>query len=630
MNAVRRNSNVDVFVLSIILVAVTLAVYWPVQTFDFVNYDDPIYLTENPAVQSGLSWQGIRWSFSTFHAGNWHPLTWLSHMADFSLYRFSSGGHHWTNLQIHLLNVLLLFLVLRGMTGATVCSAGVSMLFAIHPLHVESVAWVSERKDVLSGFFWILTMGSYSHYVKRSTILRYSLVLLFFICGLLSKPMAVTLPFALLLLDYWPLRRHAHAATVFDPFLLRFKVFKEKPAFRLAVEKIPMIMLLTASCVVTVLAQKAAGAVVPIEAADLSHRFANAAVSYLEYIRKMFWPYDLGVLYPYRGVIPPWHIGAASSVLAGVSVVAFWQARSRPYLLVGWLWFIGTLVPVIGIVQVGAQAMADRYTYIPLIGLFMGISWMVQTVTARNTWLKRSAFVAVLLLCIGCVSLTRMQVGTWKNSFTLYQHALEVVPENPVALNNLGVLCLEAGILEKAVSFFRKAVDLAPHYQDAWVNMGAAALRTENLDEADRCLLQASRIDVHHTNLRMNIGILMLRRGFPDEAEREFRYVLALNPYHEVAHHRLGALLFHQGRLDESHELLQATIRINPFNAEAYNNLGVVLRKKGKLDEAILMFQKALDLDPGNPHYERNIRSVRFDDGGKSLSNHKRENPWTS
>jgi tetratricopeptide (TPR) repeat protein len=344
----------------------------------------------------------------------------------------------------------------------------------------------------------------------------------------------------------------------------------------------------------------------------------------------MFWPYDLGVLYPYRGVIPPWHIGAASSVLAGVSVVAFWQARSRPYLLVGWLWFIGTLVPVIGIVQVGAQAMADRYTYIPLIGLFMGISWMVQTVTARNTWLKRSAFVAVLLLCIGCVSLTRMQVGTWKNSFTLYQHALEVVPENPVALNNLGVLCLEAGILEKAVSFFRKAVDLAPHYQDAWVNMGAAALRTENLDEADRCLLQASRIDVHHTNLRMNIGILMLRRGFPDEAEREFRYVLALNPYHEVAHHRLGALLFHQGRLDESHELLQATIRINPFNAEAYNNLGVVLRKKGKLDEAILMFQKALDLDPGNPHYERNIRSVRFDDGGKSLSNHKRENPWTS
>ena len=510
------------------------------------------------------------------------------------------------------------------------CSALVSMLFAIHPLHVESVAWVSERKDVLSSFFWILTMGSYVHYIKRPTLLRYTSVLFFLVCGLLSKPMVVTLPFVLLLLDYWPLGRLEIAATAFDPFLFRFKIFTEKPAYRLAAEKIPMIMLATASCAVTLEAQRAAGAVVPIEAVDLGHRVANAAVSYVEYIRKMFWPHDLAVMYPYRGVISAWNIATASCVLAGITLVALWQVRLRPYLLVGWLWFLGTLVPVIGIVQVGSQAMADRYTYIPLIGLFIGIAWMVQTVTARNPWLKRSAFMAVLMLCVVCAALTRMQVGTWKNSFTLYQHALEVVPDNPVALNNLGVLCLEAGIPDKAAPFFRKAVDLAPRYPDAWVNLGAAAIRTGNLEEADRCFLEASRIDPHHTNLKMNTGILMLKRGYADEAEREFRHVLALKPLHEAAHHHLGVLLFQQGRLDESSQFLRATIRINPLNAEAYNNLGMVLKKKGKVDEAIMMFRKALDLDPGNPDFERNIRSVRVDDSRKSLSHHKQENPWTS
>ncbi len=626
---IRNRVDQEAMILSLILVAATLAVYWPVQSFDFVNFDDPLYITRNPAIQNGVTWDGILWSFTTFHAANWHPLTWLSHMADVSLYKLRAGGHHWTNLQIHLLNTLLLFLVLRRMTGKNRCSAIVAMLFAIHPLHVESVAWISERKDVLSGFFWIFTMGCYAHYAQRPSAGRYFLVLAFLVLGLLSKPMVVTLPFALLLLDYWPLRRHGNPATAFDSFLLRFNVFRKRRAFCLAAEKIPMILIVSASCVVTLIAQEKAGAVVSIESIELSDRVSNALASYAAYIRKMLWPLDLAISYPFRD-LSFWETGLATGVLAGISAGAILLVQTSPYLLVGWFWFLGTLVPVIGIVQVGSQSMADRYTYIPLIGLFIGIVWAGQAVTNRYPRVKSSAFVAILILGVILAALSRTQVEAWRNSVTLYEHALRVVPDNSIVMNNLGVVYLDAGVNDRAASLFRKAINLAPHYQDPWINLGVVALRNDDLAEAKRCMIEAYKINPQNANLRLSMGILLFKKGNPDGAEREFRQVLAIDSNHETAKHRLGILLFLQGRLDESEEFLRAALRISPMSAKIYNDLGLVLKEKGNNEEAVLMFQKALDLEPGNPDFERNIRSVRYGDNRESLSHQTRENPWTS
>ena len=627
---IRNRRDLEAVILSLILVVVTLVVYWPVQSFDFVNFDDPIYITRNSAIQNGVTWQGILWAFSTFHAANWHPLTWLSHMIDFSLYQFRAGGHHWTSLQIHLLNTLLLFLVLRRMTGASKCSALVAMLFAIHPLHVESVAWISERKDVLSGFFWILTMGCYTYYVERPTVFRYSLVILFLAFGLMSKPMVVTLPIVLLLIDVWPLRRHGNPTTVFDPFFLRFRSFKGKWFICLAVEKLPMILLILASCVVTLIAQEKAGAVVSIESIELGDRVANAIASYGAYIRKMLWPNDLAISYPFREDLLSWKTGLILVALAGISVGAIIRAHSSPFLLVGWLWFLGTLVPVIGIVQVGSQAMADRYTYIPLIGLFMGIAWAGRSVTDRHPRVKKIVIITILVFCVIMAVGARTQVEAWRNSVTLYEHALGVAPENPIVLNNLGVVYLDAGVPDRAAPLFKRAIDIAPHYQDPWINLGVVALRNEDLVEAKRCMIEAYKINPQNANLRLSMGILLIKKGDLGAAEREFRQVLAIDSHNETANHRLGILLFLQGRLDESQKFLQAALRVSPLNAETYNDIGLVLKQKGNIEEAVMMFQKALYLDPGNPDFERNIRSVRVDDSRNSLSHHKRENPCTS
>ncbi|HQL91223.1 MAG TPA: tetratricopeptide repeat protein [Syntrophales bacterium] len=627
---IRNRGDLEAVILSLILVVVTLVVYWPVQSFDFVNFDDPIYITRNSAIQNGVTWQGILWAFSTFHAANWHPLTWLSHMIDFSLYQFRAGGHHWTSLQIHLLNTLLLFLVLRRMTGASKCSALVAMLFAIHPLHVESVAWISERKDVLSGFFWILTMGCYTYYVERPTVFRYSLVILFLAFGLMSKPMVVTLPIVLLLIDVWPLRRHGNPTTVFDPFFLRFRSFKGKWFICLAVEKLPMILLILASCVVTLIAQEKAGAVVSIESIELGDRVANAIASYGAYIRKMLWPNDLAISYPFREDLLSWKTGLILVALAGISVGAIIRAHSSPFLLVGWLWFLGTLVPVIGIVQVGSQAMADRYTYIPLIGLFMGIAWAGRSVTDRHPRVKKIVIITILVFCVIMAVGARTQVEAWRNSVTLYEHALGVAPENPIVLNNLGVVYLDAGVPDRAAPLFKRAIDIAPHYQDPWINLGVVALRNEDLVEAKRCMIEAYKINPQNANLRLSMGILLIKKGDQGAAEREFRQVLAIDSHNETANHRLGILLFLQGRLDESQKFLQAALRVSPLNAEIYNDIGLVLKQKGNIEEAVMMFQKALYLDPGNPDFERNIRSVRVDDSRNSLSHHKRENPCTS
>ena len=349
------------------LVISILCIYWQVRHFSFVNYDDPQYVTANYAVQAGLAFENIRWAFTAVHANNWHPLTWLSHMLDCQIYGLDPGRHHLTNVLFHILNTLLLFLVFKKMTGALWKSAFVAALFALHPLHVESVVWVAERKDVLSTFFFMLTLWSYTRYVERTNLYNYLMVLLFFMLGLMTKPMLVTLPFVFLLLDYWPLQRFCFGSSDSNG--------QRSFYWGLVWEKMPLFILSSASSVVTYLVQKSSGAVNSLAAIPFHVRIANALLSYVSYIEKMLWPEHLAVLYPYPNVILPWKIVCAGLLLMMISVFIFRRLRSKPYLAVGWLWYLGTLVPVIGIVQVGAQAMADRYTYVPLIGIFFIAAW---------------------------------------------------------------------------------------------------------------------------------------------------------------------------------------------------------------------------------------------------------------
>ena len=368
--------------IGLLLAAVTLTLYWPVQHFEFVNFDDGLYVTGNRHVQGGLSMEGLTWAFTSFHAGNWHPLTWISHMADFEAYQLNAGGHHWTNVLIHTVSTVLLFLVLSSMTGVLWCSALVAALFAIHPLHVESVAWVSERKDVLSGFFWILTMGAYTHYVRHPTIGRYLIVFGSFVLGILSKPMMVTLPFVLLLLDYWPLGRFSGVNTAFDKWLWQGTESGKVAVLRLALEKFPFLITVIASCIITIYAQRSTHSLASLGNNPIEVRFANALVSYAGYIQDMLWPVNLAVLYPHVGMPPSWMIVTALMLLVSISYIAIRKAPELPFLLVGWLWYLGTLVPVIGLVQVGSQSMADRYTYIPLVGLFIALAWGAERVIA--------------------------------------------------------------------------------------------------------------------------------------------------------------------------------------------------------------------------------------------------------
>ena len=401
--------------ICLLLVIATLAVYWQVGNFEFVHYDDDVYVTENVHVRSGLTFKSIAWSFTSTLGDNWHPLTWLSHILDCQLYGIQPGRHHLSNVLFHIANTLLLFLVFVKMTGNIGSSSFVAALFALHPLQVESVAWVAERKNVLSTFFWMLTMWSYLRYVEHSDIKRYLLVLVIFICGLMSKPMLVTLPFVLLLLDFWPLGRfqlkcydNAHA-----------RLEQKSTIIRPVLEKIPFIIFAAASCVVTFHTERAYSFdLVPFHA-----RIANAMVSYIAYIKTMLWPVKLACFYPYPHLFPTWKVAGAGVVLVIISFLAVRNVRRHPYIAVGWLWYLGTLVPVIGIVQVGAQAMADRYAYVPLIGLFLIVAWGVPELLSRwryrNTGLAAASALLIILTLI-----TWKQVHYWKNCITLFEHAL--------------------------------------------------------------------------------------------------------------------------------------------------------------------------------------------------------------
>ena len=590
----------------LILASMTLFLYWPVQSFDFVNIDDPLYVVENPHVQRGLTPDGLRWAFGTLYSGSWHPLTWLSHMLDWEIYRSNAGRHHWTNVQIHLAGVLLLFWVLKAMTGMLWGSALAAALFAIHPLHVESVAWVSERKDVLSGLLWFATIGAYTWYVKSPGWVRYTLVVLSFVMGLMAKPMLVTLPLVLLLLDGWPLSRGSGALTVFDP------IVKGPVWMRLLVEKVPLLIIATAASVVTYFAQQGSGAIRTLDQYPVGVRAANAIVSYGTYIWKMVWPVELAVFYPYPGMPSEWKIAMAVLFLAAVSAWVIRYYRQYPFLAVGWLWYLGTLVPVIGIVQVGSQSLADRYTYLPLVGLFIVAAAGSNAIVERRQKWRTPLIVFFVVLLSWHGFLARAQVETWKDSITLFEHAIRVTEVNPVAHNNVGALYLsfDGKDCQKAVPHFLKAIEQKGDYAAPHHNLGVCAVRSGSHDKAIHYFQKAAELDSRSAQPRIELGLLLMQQGRFEAAEADFMQVLRLDPSHEVAHTKMALIFIHRDRLGDAEVHLSEALRVKPRNAEALNNLGLVRMKQGRTGDAITCFQKAREFAPGNTIIEANLKTA--------------------
>lgn len=599
--------------VSLALVVLTAAVYGAVGRSEFVSFDDPQYVSQNVHVQAGLSWAGVRWALTTGEAGNWHPLAWISHMLDVQLFGMSSGAHHVTSLVFHVANTLLLLGLLVSTTGAVGRSAFVAALFAVHPLHVESVAWVSERKDVLSTFFWMLSLLAYVQYVRSAKWASYAPVVGFLILGLMSKPMVVTLPCTLLLLDYWPLQR-------------RFTK-------RLILEKVPLFGIVAASSVVTFLAQRHSGAVSALAALPLGERVANAIVAYLAYIEKMIWPARLTNLYPYAHHFD-WRLGAATAVLAGVTFASLRWARRFRYLPVGWFWFAGTLVPVIGLVQVGIQSMADRYTYVPSIGLFIIAAWGAVDLCRRFS-VPLAAPVAAGSLAVGiCAIVAHDQVRYWHDSLSLWEHADRVTPREPhvetalgsvldekgdraraIALyadaiaaepgfaeahNKLGVALANTGRIGEAIPHYQTAIQLKPSLAEAWYNLGNALAAQGNFDDAIARYHQALLLRPDDPAAHNGLGSALDDEGRADDAVREYESALTLNPNFADAHNNLGTLRAKQGRPDDAiHEFLEA-LRINPNQADAHYNVAVMLNAKGRTAEALAHLHEALRLNPNH------------------------------
>jgi Flp pilus assembly protein TadD len=562
----------------LVLAAITFAVFGQTAGFEFVNFDDNLYVYENAHVAGGLSLKGLAWVFTHPDCDLYHPLTMLSLMADYQLYGLHAGGYHFTNVLLHTASVILLFLVLRQMTGALWRSAFVAAIFAIHPLRVESVAWVAERKDVLSGFFFMLTLGAYVRYVRNpKSPVRYWMVAVAFALALLSKPTVVTLPFVLLLLDYWPLRR-------FD---------QPRKLSGLILEKIPLLALAAGACVMTVLA--AGKWIAPNAHVSMPLRLSNALVSCAVYLRQMIWPAGLAVTYPYPHYgLPPWEVALAGTLLAGISAVAWKERRRRPWLLMGWLWYLGMLTPMIGIVQVGAFAHADRHTYLPLIGICVAVTWLVAE------W--RVSRVALGVLMAGLLALFMFcawqQTANWQNSESVWNYTLACTTDNDMAQDNLGIVLMQKGKIDAAINCFQQALRIRPDSTEARNNLGYALLQIGNVNAAITCFQQVLRIRPDFAQAHDNLGYALLQLGKVDEAITHCQRALQINPDDAEACVNLGNALFRKGRVDAAIAQYQKALQIKPGLAMAHNDLGNALLQTGKVDAAITSFQQALRIQP--------------------------------
>jgi Tfp pilus assembly protein PilF len=605
-------------ILCLLLVAVTLAVYWPAVHCDFLNLDDTYYFTANPHVQTGLNPANLVWAFTTTHASNWHPLTWLSLMLDAELFGKRPAGPHFTNLLFHLANTVLLFLLLQRLTAANWRSALVAALFALHPLHVESVAWVAERKDVLSTFFGLLALLFYAGYAQgvtgdacrvtrtESILSRvtchvshfYWLAVLFFVLGLMSKPMLVTLPLVMLLLDWWPLDRMSRVEG------------RGSRVRSLVQEKIPFFLLSAISCVVTFIAQQKGGAVVSLVKISFAGRIENTFVSYARYLGKTFGPFHLAVLYPH-----PIHWDAGLIVFSlllviGLSVAAVWFGRKHPYVPTGWFWFVGTLVPVIGLVQVGIQSMADRYTYLPLIGVFLVVVWGFDE--ARVRWRLPESLVLFLVgifLLAGAWG-TRNQLSYWRDSETLFRHTLAVTENNYLAYNNLGTCLSEKGQLAEARDCFQKSLRIKPNNVDALCNMGSVLTRSGQWNEAVDYYHRALQIAPDQADVLSNLGMVLVNQKQYAEAMANFEKALQVNPDSPSAHNNLATVLYIEHRFDEAARHFREALRLQPDNPQIYSNLGDALLQQGQTAEAVECYQEALRLNPDDPKIKARLQAL--------------------
>jgi tetratricopeptide (TPR) repeat protein len=609
--------------LSAALVAgVTALVFARTLTCGFVDYDDGDYVTTNPVVQAGLTWRGIRWAFVTGHAANWHPLTWLSHMADVACFGLQPAGHHLVSTLLHAANAALLFLLLQQWTGRTRPAFLGALVFAWHPLRVESVAWISERKDVLSLMFGLLTLLAWTRAVRAPAgPVRHrfrNLALLAYAGGLMSKPTLVTLPLAMLLLDYWPFRRTGNGAqprdvsgTVPGRFFCR-SLHGWWPLVR---EKWPFYVLAAASCVITFVAQKQGGAMASADVLPWEARWANVPVAYARYLLKTLFPLDLAVPYPHPVHWPITAVLGGSMLILGLTLAAWWLRRRHPCLWVGWCWFCGTLVPMLGIVQVGMQSMADRYTYLPSIGLSLALAGLLQHWESRSARTTRGLTVLVGLWLVALGLLTWRQIGFWRNSETLFRRSLAVAPNNELAHNNLGYYYARQQRWHEAIAEYQAALALRPLYPDALNNMGHALTELARPAEALPYLEAAAKLQPRNPAIWNNLGNALADLNRFDEALRAYRRALELDPSHPDTHNNLGVALARQGQWNEALEHLQEAVRLRPNHASSHCNLGNAWAAQGRWAEAEHAYRRALALQPDDARTWNNLGNVLVESG---------------
>ncbi len=561
------------FAVCLLLLATTGTIFWKVIGYEFIVYDTHGYILGNSMVRQGLTWNGVAWAFSTFYMSNWHPVTWISHMFDVQLFGLNAGGHHLVNLILHGANTLLLFTTLRMMTRALWASALVAVLFAVHPLHVESVAWIAERKDCLSAFFFFSAIRFYAAYVRHLSFSSYLLALIFFGFGLMAKPMVVTFPFVLLLLDYWPMNRY-----------VKFPLIANAPATlqlcstrSLIMEKVPFFILMLVSCFITFLAQQKGGSVGGFEQFPFWMRLVNALTAYGGYCLKLFLPMNLSVFYPYPEHVSIFKIVAAGLLLGILTVLSVYSCRRRPWFIVGWFWFLGTLVPVIGIVQVGSQAMADRYTYLPAIGIFIVISWFACEMAEKSCRHKQIVQLVVLGAMVVLAVITSYQLNVWRSSVTLFSHTLKITGTHPLVNYYLGTALAEQGEYDLALHHYR----------------------------------QSLKVDSGNELAHLNIGIVYQQRGQLDKAKEHYLRALDANPLSWKAHHNLGLNLVAAGDVTAAIEQYLIALKLVPESAKVHNSLAVALISVGDIQGAVDHLEQALRLNPGYKSAQRNLKKLK-------------------
>ncbi len=608
MTRINLSRNQLRIVICLVLTLATAGLYWPILHHGFICFDDDAYVVGNRHVTEGLTWSGVVWAFQSGYAANWHPLTWISHMLDCQLYGLQPGGHHLTNLLLHIANTVLLFIWLSQSTQTVWRSALVAALFAWHPTHVESVAWASERKDVLCAFFWMLTLLAYTHYAQRRSRVKgrgskadtavaldarlwpldYALALFFFACGLMSKPMAVTLPFVLLLLDYWPLQR-----------------FNRSTIPRLILEKLPFFALALAGSIITYLVQKSSGAVLSSEILSLPQRLENVPLAYVRYLAKNLWPSNLAMLYPYHAHHSAIGVIGAVLLLAAVTGLLVWRAQQNPYGLFGWLWFLGTLVPTIGIVQVGSQSIADRYLYLPGIGLFILMAWAANDILRYHPRWRPATALAGTAALAGCLACTRIQLGYWQNNIALLSHTIAVTTDNYTIYNSLGAALELAGQKDEAFLMYARSVQIEPRFAESQFNLGTALLRRGWPEKAGEHLAAAVKLAPDSAKMRYSYGVALANTNQRDDARAQFTEAVRLDPGYADAHGQLALIYRQQGKTNDALDHFSIVVRLQPDNPEARFNFGLALLDAHQPAAAADQFAEELRLTPdeAKAHY---------------------------